>query len=75
VTDNNKENGEKAVSFRVFLSDDERTDFKVQCAKEKTTMSQQARDLILDWLKTKQNEPSASVTTRNKGRGKKGGEE
>ncbi len=71
MTDNN-ENGEKTVSFRVFLSDDERTEFKVQCAKEKTTMSQQARKLILAWLEAKQN--SAPTSPGGKRRGKAGGE-
>ena len=73
MTDNNKENGEKTVSFRVFLSDDERTEFKVQCAKEKTTMSQQARELILAWLEAKQKDTPASP--RGKHRGKAGGAE
>lgn len=72
VTDNN-ENGEKTVSFRVFLSDDERTEFKVQCAKEKTTMSQQARELILAWLEAKQN--GIPTAPGGKRRGKAGGED
>jgi len=42
---------DKTVSFRVFLPDSERTAFKVECAQEKTTMSQKARELIQNWLK------------------------
>jgi hypothetical protein len=65
------EDGDKTVSFRVFLSDDERTEFKVECAKDKTTMSQQARELILNWLAEKQ-QPTQKQTKR---RGKVGDEE
>ena len=65
------ENGEKTVSFRVFLSDDERTEFKVYCARQKTTMSQQARELIRAWL-TEQQKQSLSPA---KGKGGKGGKE
>jgi plasmid stability protein len=61
--------GEKTVSFRVFLSDDERTQLKVQCAKRKTTMSQQCRELIREWL-SQQNEP-LTTSSSAKGRGKK----
>ena len=57
---------EKTVNFRVFLSESERTQFKVACAKNRTTMSQQAVGLIREWLKTQENEtPSPS----NKGKG------
>jgi hypothetical protein len=43
----------KTVSFRVFLDDSERTQFKVACAEEKTTMSQKSRELISQWLQIK----------------------
>ncbi|AFZ16595.1 hypothetical protein [Allocoleopsis franciscana] len=57
---------EKTVNFRVFLSESERTQFKVACAKTRTTMSQQAVALIREWLNTQENEtPSPS----NKGKG------
>jgi plasmid stability protein len=41
----------KTVKLVVFLSDDERTQFKICCAKHKISMSQQARELILNWMK------------------------
>lgn len=47
---------EKTVNFRVFLSESERTSFKIACAKNRTTMSQQALELIRQWLKTQENE-------------------
>lgn len=47
---------EKTVNFRVFLSEPERTRFKVACAKSRTTMSQQAVELIREWLKTQEDE-------------------
>jgi hypothetical protein len=47
---------EKTVNFRVFLSESERTQFKVACAKTRTTMSQQAVALIREWLNTQENE-------------------
>jgi len=54
---------DKTVSFRVFLPDSERTAFKVECAQEKTTMSQKARELIQNWLK----EMQQKSPSRNKG--------
>ena len=47
---------DKTVSFRVFLNDDERTQFKVACAKEKTTMSQKAKELIKLWLESEESQ-------------------
>jgi ParG len=47
---------DKTVNFRVFLSESERTSFKIACAKNRTTMSQQALELIRQWLKTQENE-------------------
>ena len=51
-----EETEEKTVKLVVFLSDDERTQFKVACARNKTSMSQKAKKLILDWVKTGENE-------------------
>jgi len=45
----NKEPEDKTVKLVVFLSDDERTQFKIACAKEKISMSQQARELVINW--------------------------
>ncbi|NEO99731.1 MAG: hypothetical protein F6K58_13845 [Symploca sp. SIO2E9] len=45
---------EKTVNFRVFLTESERTRFKVACAQNRTTMSQQALELIREWLKTQE---------------------
>lgn len=49
---------EKMVNFRVFLSEEDRTRFKVACAKNRTTMSQQAVQLIREWVETQENETS-----------------
>ncbi|MFB2975331.1 plasmid partition protein ParG [Microseira sp. BLCC-F43] len=54
---------DKTVKLVVFLSDSERTRFKVACAKNKTSMSQQAHQLILDWLK---NQEEAENPSSNK---------
>jgi hypothetical protein len=35
----------------IFLTDTERTDLKVKCARLKVSMSQQVRELIIDWIK------------------------
>lgn len=53
---NSQQIEEKTVKLVVFLSDDERTQFKVACARNKTSMSQKARELILDWMKAEENE-------------------
>jgi len=53
-----KEPEDKTVKLVVFLSDDERTQFKIACAKEKISMSQQARELVIKWVE-RQN-PKAS---------------
>lgn len=47
---------EKAVNFRVFLTEVDRTRFKVACAKNRTTMSQKAVELIRQWLETQEDE-------------------
>jgi hypothetical protein len=47
---------DKAVNFRIFLSESDRTRFKVACAKNRISMSQQAVELILEWLDTQENE-------------------
>ncbi|MBW4429631.1 MAG: copy number control protein [Nostoc desertorum CM1-VF14] len=44
---------EPTVSFRVFLPESLRTEFKVWCARENTNMSEQARTLIEQWVQTK----------------------
>ncbi|MBD2683496.1 MAG: hypothetical protein KME32_33125 [Mojavia pulchra JT2-VF2] len=51
---NSEETGDKTVKLVVFLSDDERTQFKIACARNKTSMSQQARELILNWIKSEE---------------------
>ena len=53
------EEEDKTVKLVVFLQDSERVRFKVACAKNKTSMSQKAHDLILEWLITQENEPSS----------------
>lgn len=62
---NSGESEEKTVKLVVFLSDDERTQFKVACARNKTSMSQKARELIIEWMEVE--ELSASETKKNKG--------
>lgn len=53
---NTGESEEKTVKLVVFLSDDERTQFKIACARKKTSMSQKARELILDWINAEEKE-------------------
>lgn len=50
---------DKAVNFRIFLSESDRTRFKVACAKNRISMSQKAVELILEWLDTQENETSS----------------
>jgi hypothetical protein len=57
---------EKAVNFRVFLTELDRTRFKVACAKNRTTMSQKAVELIRQWLDTQENQP-VQPSTKDKG--------
>ncbi|ADI63342.1 plasmid partition protein ParG [Trichormus azollae] len=45
---------DKTVKLVVFLNDEERTQFKVICAQQKTSMSQQARQLIVNWTNSQQ---------------------
>ncbi|PAX51992.1 plasmid partition protein ParG [Brunnivagina elsteri] len=59
---NFKEAEEKTVKLVVFLTDDERTQFKVACARSKTSMSQKAKELILSWIETEDNESSSGKT-------------
>lgn len=62
---NSGETEDKAVKLVVFLTDDERTGFKVACARNKISMSQKARELILEWMKTEENE--LLLTQKEKG--------
>jgi hypothetical protein len=55
---NLKESEEKTVKLVVFLTDDERTLFKVACARSKTSMSQKAKELILSWIEGEDSESS-----------------
>lgn len=56
---NLKESEEKTVKLVVFLTDDERTLFKVACARSKTSMSQKAKELILSWIEAEDSESSS----------------
>jgi hypothetical protein len=40
----------RTIKIVVFLNEDERTRFKIACAKNQTNMSTQARELILNWI-------------------------
>ena len=62
---NSGETEDKTVKLVVFLTDDERTEFKVACARNKISMSQKARELILEWTKTEENE--LLLTQKEKG--------
>ncbi|BAY11036.1 hypothetical protein [Calothrix sp. NIES-2098] len=42
------------VSFKVFLTEEERTRFKIACAQERSNMSEKAREFILKWLETRE---------------------
>ncbi len=55
---NLKKTEEKTVKLVVFLSDDERTQFKIACARSKTSMSQKAKELILSWIESEEEESS-----------------
>ena len=50
--------GDPTVSFRVFLPDSLRTEFKVLCAREGTNMSDKSREFIEEWVKSKTNKNS-----------------
>ena len=56
---NFKETEEKTVKLVVFLTDDERTQFKIACARSKTSMSQKAKELILSWVEAENSESSS----------------
>jgi hypothetical protein len=56
--------GEKIVGLRVLLTDEERTEFKVECAKEKTTMSQKAKELIANWVEERKSEEGGGKKKR-----------
>lgn len=47
---------EKTVSFRVFLPEETRIRFKIATAKDKSTMSAKALELIEEWLKSVEGE-------------------
>ncbi|MEL6163218.1 MAG: copy number control protein [Cyanobacteria bacterium J06628_3] len=47
---------DKTVSFRVFLPESLRTEFKVWCAKEGTNMSEKSRELIEQWIESRINQ-------------------
>jgi hypothetical protein len=49
---------DKTVKLVVFLTDEERTQFKISCARNKTSMSQKARELILEWIAQENEAPS-----------------
>ncbi|KAB8314393.1 copy number control protein [Tolypothrix campylonemoides VB511288] len=53
-----KKTEDPTVSFRVFLPESLRTEFKVWCAKEGTNMSEKSRELIDQWVKSKTNKNS-----------------
>jgi ParG len=53
---------DKTVKLVVFLTDEERTQFKIACARNKISMSQRARELILEWL----NSESEAFTPKTK---------
>lgn len=53
MTDDNKV--DPTVSFRVFLPESLRRDFKVWCAREGTNMSEKSREFIEEWVKSKNN--------------------
>lgn len=61
-----KDKGDKPVGFRVFLDDEERTEYKVACIKLGTNMSDQAITLIREWLHSQKN---ASSSDKGKGAG------
>lgn len=61
---NSQEIEEKTVKLVVFLSDEERTQFKVACARNKTSMSQKAKELILEWMKAGENESTSPKTSK-----------
>lgn len=44
----------RTIKIVVFLNEDERTKFKIACAKNQTNMSTQARELILNWINEQQ---------------------
>lgn len=53
MTNDKKE--DPTVSFRVFLPESLRRDFKVWCAREGTNMSEKSREFIEEWVKSKNN--------------------
>ncbi|MEL6163222.1 MAG: plasmid partition protein ParG [Cyanobacteria bacterium J06641_2] len=55
---NLKNTEDKTVKLVVFLSDDERTQFKIACARSKTSMSQKAKELILAWVESEEEQSS-----------------
>ncbi|MEO1377718.1 MAG: plasmid partition protein ParG [Cyanobacteria bacterium J06635_10] len=55
---NLKNTEDKTVKLVVFLSDDERTQFKIACARSKTSMSQKAKELIVAWVESEEEQSS-----------------
>lgn len=55
MSDENKKE-DQTVSFRVFLPESLRTEFKVWCAREGTNMSEKSRQLIEQWIESKVNQ-------------------
>ena len=53
MTNDRKE--DPTVSFRVFLPESLRRDFKVWCAQEGTNMSEKSREFIEEWVKNRKN--------------------
>ncbi len=53
-----KDKGDKPVGFRVFLSDEEKTEYKLACIKQGTNMSDQSIVLIREWLASQKESPS-----------------
>jgi hypothetical protein len=45
---------EENVSIRVFMSEELRTEFKVACARNKISMSQQVVKLVQEWVTQQQ---------------------
>jgi hypothetical protein len=55
-----KKNEEKPVGFRVFLPDEEKVEFRLECIKRGTNMSDQSIALIREWLASQKKSSSSS---------------
>ncbi len=49
---------EKMVSYRVFLPEQLRTEFKVCCARDNTNMSEKTRELVEKYIQERQQKAS-----------------